>query len=57
MYRKGGLNLDFDLIFRVVILIIAIGICVKSIKFVTSLIFKLALIAFIVLLAYKIFLI
>lgn len=47
--------MDIDLIFKIVLLIVVIGISIKAIKAITSLVFKIALVAFIVLLFYKMF--
>lgn len=54
--RIGGLNMDIDLIFKVVFAIVAIGVSVKIIKTVASLAFKVALILLIILFVYRMFL-
>lgn len=36
--------MDLDLLFKILLAIVALGILIKSIKFITSLVFKLALI-------------
>ncbi|MGL5330971.1 MAG: hypothetical protein ACRDD7_17040 [Peptostreptococcaceae bacterium] len=48
--------MDIDLIFKIVIAIVGIGLCIKIFKFIGSIVFKIALVAFIILLIYQIFL-
>ncbi|HHI5790089.1 TPA: hypothetical protein ACP6IK_003579, partial [Clostridioides difficile] len=55
-YRIGGLNMDMDLLFKIVFAIVAIGVSVKIIKTVASLAFKIALILLIILFVYRMFL-
>lgn len=47
--------MDLNLLFRIVLIIIVIGIAFKSIKFITSVAFKIAFILLFILLFYKIF--
>lgn len=47
--------MDIDLIFKIALLIVVIGISIKAIKAISGLVFKIALVAFIILLFYKIF--
>ncbi|MGL6105973.1 hypothetical protein [Romboutsia sp.] len=47
--------MDIDLIFKLVLIIVIIGISVKALKFLTSFIFKIALVALIILVVYKMF--
>lgn len=47
--------MDLSLLFKIVFIIVIIGIGIKALKFITSLIFKLALFLLIALLIYKIF--
>ncbi|MGL4913432.1 MAG: hypothetical protein ACRC3Y_13495 [Romboutsia sp.] len=49
------MDINIDLIFKVLMLIVIIGISVKAIKFITSVVFKIALVLFIILLVYKMF--
>ncbi|WP_270940017.1 hypothetical protein [Romboutsia lituseburensis] len=47
--------MDIDLIFKIVLLIVVIGIAIKALKFITSFMFKIALVLFVVLMIYKLF--
>lgn len=47
--------MDLNLLFRIVLIIVVIGIAFKLIKFITSVIFKIAFILLAILLAYKMF--
>ena len=49
------MDINMDLIFKTLMLIVVIGISIKAIKFITSFIFKIALVLFIILMIYKIF--
>ncbi len=47
--------MDLNLLFRIILIIVVIGIAFKLIKFITSVIFKIAFILLAILLAYKMF--
>ncbi len=47
--------MNIDLIFKIVMAIVLIGITIKAIKFLCGLVFKIALVLFIILLVYRMF--
>lgn len=47
--------MDIDLIFKIVMLIVIAGLSIKALKAVTGFVFKIALVLFIILLVYKMF--
>lgn len=47
--------MDLSLLFRIVLIIVIIGLAFKAIKFITNVVFKVAFILLFVLLFYKIF--
>ncbi|WP_195937998.1 hypothetical protein [Romboutsia sp. 1001713B170131_170501_G6] len=47
--------MNIDLIFKIVMAIVLIGITIKVIKFLGGLVFKIALVLFIILLVYRMF--
>lgn len=47
--------MDINLIFKIVLLIVIIGISIKALKIITSVVFKIALFLLIALLIYKMF--
>ncbi|MDB8803793.1 MULTISPECIES: hypothetical protein [unclassified Romboutsia] len=47
--------MNIDLIFKIVMAIVLIGITIKAIKFLGGLVFKIALVLFIILLVYRMF--
>ena len=49
------MNLDLNLIFKVCIIIVLVGIAFRLLKFVTSIVFKLALFALVILALLKFF--
>ncbi|WP_199533637.1 hypothetical protein [Romboutsia maritimum] len=48
--------MDIDLLFKIVVLIVLLGITIKVIKLISGAVFKIALILFVLLLLYKMFL-
>lgn len=47
--------MDLNLLFRIILIIVVIGIAFKAIKFITSAVFKIAFILLAILLVYKMF--
>jgi hypothetical protein len=47
--------MEIDLIFKIVMLIVVVGLSIKVLKAVSGFIFKIALVLFIILLVYKMF--
>ena len=47
--------MEIDLIFKIVMLIVVVGLSIKALKAITGFIFKIALVLFIILLVYKMF--
>ncbi|MEF9992268.1 MAG: hypothetical protein RRZ84_02510 [Romboutsia sp.] len=45
--------MDLDLIFKIVLVIVVIGVSVKAIKMLTGIVFKIALVSLVLLLLYK----
>ncbi len=49
------MDMNIDLIFKILMLIVLLGISIKAIKLVSSLIFKIAVVGFVILFVYKLF--
>ena len=51
----GGSLMDIDLLFKIALLIVVVGLSIKVLTAVSGFIFKIALVLFIILLVYKMF--
>lgn len=49
------MDINIDLIFKIVMLIVCVGVSIKAIKFISRFVFKIAIVIFVILLAYKMF--
>ena len=47
--------MDINIIFKIVVAIVSVGICIKFVKFITNFIFKIALVVLLLLIFYKLF--